>query len=129
MGLAERKAANGIKEGEFKEFEAKAKQICGFAVKITMDWASLENNIYAPDIAERKGFTGYVGDFLLTALQTICADNMGKEAIKSGLKEIQIFPFAGDLEFANNTLVVRNDLTGNGAYGADQIQSKLESGL
>lgn len=129
MGLAERKAVNSIKEGEFKDFEAKVKSTCGFEVKITMDWSSLENNTYAVDIAERKRFSYYAGDFIISALQAVCSDNMGKEAVKSGLKEIHIFPAAGDLDFTNGILTVRNDLTGNGAYGADQIQAKLESGL
>jgi len=44
MGLAERRLVAAAQEQEFKPFEAKVKEICGFDVKLTFNWAALENN-------------------------------------------------------------------------------------
>ena len=40
-----------------------------------------------------------------------------------------MFPAAGEPEFANGVLTIRNDVTGNGAYGAGQIQAVNDKGL
>lgn len=129
MGLAERRAAAAMKDGEFKAFEDQVKAICAFDVKLNFDWQSIENNKDCVSICENKKFTYYVGENLARALTNICADNMGKEALKSSLKEICIIPAAGDIEFAGGVFTLRSDLTGNGAWGADQIQEKMEKGL
>jgi hypothetical protein len=54
---------------------------------------------------------------------------MGKTAARERLKEIQMFAEAGEPEFANGVLTIRNDVTGNGAYDAVQIQAVIEKGL
>ncbi len=129
MGLAERRAVELVKETEFKMFEGKVKEICGVDVKLTFDWSAVESHKDCVWICENKKFDYYMWDNITTALTAITADNMGKEAVKNGLKAINMIPVAGELEFTSGVLTVRNDLTGNGAYDAGQIQSKLESGL
>lgn len=129
MGLAERKAVAAAKETDYKAFESTMKNICGFDVKMNFDWAQVESNDQCMWICENKKYNSYLLDCVVEAVKNICADDMGKEAVKAGLKEIQMFPVAGDLEFKGGVLTVRNDLTGNGAYDAGSIQSTLEKGL
>lgn len=129
MGLAERRAVTAVKENDYKTFEAKVKELCGFEVKMTFDWPTIENHKDCVWICENKRYNGYMFDPIAEALKNVCADNMGKDAVKSALKEINMIPSTGDLTFENGVLTIRNDLTGNGAYGADSIQSTLEKGL
>lgn len=129
MGLAERRLVTAAQEQEFKPFEAKVKEICGFDVKLTFDWAALENNSQCQWICENKKVSSYIFERVTDALKSVCADDMGKTAARERLKEIQMFPAAGDPEFANGILTVRNDVTGNGAYDAAQIQAVIEKGL
>jgi hypothetical protein len=129
MGLAERKAVHEVKENAFKEFEAKVAQVCGFSPKLEFDWATLENNPECVSFIERKRPSAYMFDRVLTALTAVCADDMGKSAIKEGLKEIKMIPAAGSLEFVGGVLTVRNCFGMNGAYDAKQIQNVLEKGL
>lgn len=129
MGLAERKAIAAAKDSDYKEFEEQVKSICGFEVKLTFDWAMVENHADCIWICASKRYNGYMFEPVTAALKNICGDDMGREAIKAGLKEINMIPATGDLEFSAGVLTVRNDLTGNGAYGAENIQEVLEKGL
>ncbi len=129
MGLAERRLVTAAQEQEFKPFEASVKEICGFDVKLTFDWAAIEANSSCEWICSNKKISDYIFNRVTEALKAICADDMGKTAVREHLKEIHMFPTAGDPEFANGILTIRNDVTGNGAYGADQIQAIMEKGL
>lgn len=129
MGLAERRYVAAAQEQEFKPFAAKLKEVCGFDVKLTFDWASIENNSQCQWICENKKATDYIFDRVITALSAICADDMGKTAARERLKEINMIPAAGDLDFTNGVLTIRNDCTGNGAYDAASIQAVVEKGL
>lgn len=129
MGLAERRLVSAAQEQEFKPFANKVKEICGFDVKLTFDWASIENNSQCQWICENKKISDYIFERVTTALTAVCADDMGKTAARERLKEIQMFPIAGSPEFENGVLTVRNDVTGNGAYDAEQIQAVIEKGL
>jgi hypothetical protein len=71
----------------------------------------------------------HIFDRITEALKAVCADDMGKTAARERLKEIQMFPTAGEPEFTNGALIVRNDVTGNGAYDSGQIQAVIEQGL
>jgi hypothetical protein len=129
MGLAERRAATALKEGDYKAFEGNIKQLCGFDVKMTFDWNALEGNSQCTDICENKRYNSYMFDAVTEAFQQVTADSMGKDALKSSLKEIVLIPAAGDLKFEGGVLTINNDLNGNGSYSASRIQETLESGL
>ena len=66
---------------------------------------------------------------ITAALSTICCDSMGKDAVKSSLKEIKMIPTSGDMDFNGGVLTIHSDLTGNGHWTSEQIQEKLEKGL
>jgi hypothetical protein len=129
MGLAERKVIAAVKETDYKAFESTMKTFCGFDVKMNLDWAQVGNNEQGLWIGENKKYNSYLLDRALEAVTKICSDDMSTEAVKSGLKEIQMFHLDGALEFKCGELTVRNDLTGNGAYQANSIQNTLEKGL
>ncbi|CAN5590953.1 hypothetical protein BH10BDE1_BH10BDE1_34880 [soil metagenome] len=129
MGLAERRAVQTVKETDFKNFEAGVKALCGFDLKLDFDWAALEGNKECVWICENKKFNGFMFEKITEALTSICVDAMGKTALQEKVKEIKMNPVAGELEFSAGVLTVNNDLTGSGAWGADQIKAKLEKEL
>lgn len=129
MGLAERKAIQAAKDTDYKDFERRVQAIIGTEVVLKFDWSAVEANKDCLWILENKRHNTYMFDRVLESLSKVCADDMGKSAVKEGLKEINLIPVAGDLAFAAGVLTVRNDLTGNGAYDAERIRQTLESGL
>ena len=129
MGLAERRAVQTAKDTDFKNFEASVKALCGYDLKLTFDWAALENHKECAWICANQKYNDYMFTKITEALTKICADDMGKTAMREKIKEINMIPAAGELKFAGGVFTVNNDLTGNGAWGADQIQEHIEKEL
>ncbi len=129
MGLAERRLVATAQEQEFKPFAENMKNILGYEVTLTFDWGAVENHSDCQWICSNKKATDYMFNRLEETFKAVCADDMGKTAVREKLKEIKMVPSAGDLEFAGGVFTIRNDLTGNGAWGADQIQAELEKHL
>ena len=129
MGLAERKIVQVIKDTDYKAFEKKIKDLCGATVKLTVDWAPLENNSEVAWINDNKKHNSFLFDPVSKAFSNVCGDAMGQSAVAEKLKEIKLVPQDGDLSFEGGVLTVSNDLTGKGAWDADQIQAALEKGL
>ncbi len=132
MGLTERRAVQTLKETDFKAFEAfeaKMKTICGFDIKLNFDFAALEAHPDCVRIIERKSHHSYMFERVENAFTALCADDMGKTAVREKIKEVVMLPKAGEMSFAGGVFTIQNDLTGNGAYDADSIQKELEKNL
>lgn len=85
MGLAERRKIKEIQDdvlpGRMKEIE----EICGKPIAYEVDWDSLADD--APGL----NFLDNISCHRLNmALRTICIDDMGKEAVREGLKLIKL---------------------------------------
>jgi hypothetical protein len=85
MGLNERRKIKELQEvvlpGRVKEIE----EICGKAIPYEVDWESLA------DDAEGLNFLDNLSCHRLNmALRVICQDDLGKEAVRDGLKKIQL---------------------------------------
>jgi len=85
MGLNERRKVKELQDvtipGRVKEIE----EICGKAIPYDIDWDSLA------DSAEALNFLDNVSCHRLNmALRMICQDDMGKEAVREGLKKIKL---------------------------------------
>jgi hypothetical protein len=85
MGLEERRKIKELQEvtlpGRVKEIE----EICGKAIPYEVDWDSLAND------AEGLNFLDNISCHRLNmALRTICIDDMGREAVRDGLKLIKL---------------------------------------
>jgi len=85
MGLNERRKIKELQEttlpGRVKEIE----EICGQGIPYEVDWDSLA------DDAEALNFLDNISCHRLNmALRTICIDDMGKEAVRDGLKLIKL---------------------------------------
>jgi hypothetical protein len=85
MGLAERRKIKELQEvtlpGRVREIE----EICGVPIPYEVDWDSLA------DDAEGLNFMDNISCHRLNmALRVICQDDMGKEAVREGLKKVRL---------------------------------------
>jgi len=85
MGLNERRKIKELQEVTFPARVKEIEEICGKAIPYEIDWDSLA------DDAEALNFIDNVSCHRLNmALRTICIDDMGKEAVRDGLKMIKL---------------------------------------
>jgi len=85
MGLNERRKIKELQETTLPERVKEIEEICGKAIPYEVDWDSLA------DDAEGLNFLDNISCHRLNmALRTICCDEMGREAIREGLKTIKL---------------------------------------
>jgi hypothetical protein len=85
MGLAERRKIKELQEVTLPGRVAEIEEICGVPVPYDVDWDSLA------DDAEGLNFLDNISCHRLNmALRVICLDEMGKEAVREGLKKVRL---------------------------------------
>ena len=131
MGLNERRKIKDLQDttlpGRVKEIE----EICGQPIPYEVDWESIADDM------EALNFMDNISCHRLNmALRTICQDDMGKEAIRDGLKKIRLKNVKSDmsqvkLAFENGVLEMHcaYDLHLDGAFSDNQIRELLIKGL
>ena len=88
MGLKERRAAQGFQEGKYAELKNAIDAACGFNINMDVDWDSLA--IEGWDHMYEDAFPKIYFNPILDAFKQIGADDMGKEALKAGIKSVKI---------------------------------------
>src|SRR6202050_1775254 len=85
MGLNERRKIKELQDVSFPGRVKEIEEICGKAIPYEVDWASLA------DDAEGLNFIDNISCHRLNmALRVICQDEMGKEAVRDGLKLVKL---------------------------------------
>ncbi len=85
MGLNERRKIKELQDTTFPGRAKEIEEICGKGIPYEVDWDSLA------DDAEALNFIDNIScQRLNMALRTICQDDMGKEAVRDGLKKIKL---------------------------------------
>src|SRR5215510_13529460 len=85
MGLNERRKMKELQEVSFPARVKEIEEICGVAIPYDVDWHSIA------DDAEALNFIDNISCHRLNmALRVICQDDMGKEAVRDGLKKIKL---------------------------------------
>src|SRR5438094_9318900 len=85
MGLNERRKIEELKTTTFPGRVKEIEEICGKAIPYEVDWDSLA------DDAEGLNFIDNISCHRLNmALRVICQDDMGKQAVKEGLRLIKL---------------------------------------
>jgi hypothetical protein len=130
MGLNERRKIKELQEttlpGRVREIE----EICGKAIPYEVDWESLA------DDAEGLNFLDNLSCHRLNmALRAICLDDMGKEAVREGLRLIRLknVKDKGSMEMTFKDGVLEMHcayaLRTEGMYGDGEIRELLVKGL
>ena len=85
MGLNERRKIKELQDTTFPGRVKEIEEICGKAIPYEVDWDSLADDL------EGLNFIDNLSCHRLNmALRVICQDNMGKEAVRDGLKLIKL---------------------------------------
>jgi hypothetical protein len=85
MGLNERRKIKELQDITFPGRVKEIAEICGKPISYDVDWESLA------DDAEALNFIDNLSCHRLNmALRVICQDDMGKEAVREGLKSIKL---------------------------------------
>ncbi|MFN8012509.1 MAG: hypothetical protein U0P81_14155 [Holophagaceae bacterium] len=85
MGLNERRKIKELQETTFPERVKEIEEICGKAIPYDVDWESL-----AEDLEGLNFIDNLSCHRLNMALRTICMDDMGREAVRDGLKLVKL---------------------------------------
>lgn len=131
MGLAERRAVKAFQDEKYPALKAEIDQAAGFAVETEVQWDTLAKEDYAHlyDEAFEKVFFRP----LIDALNAVSFDDMGKEALKDGLKKITIRSSGtSEVRFTGGVLLFDKDSMSNLDYGNErkaELQKALEKGL
>jgi hypothetical protein len=124
MGLAERRATKEFQDKSLPSLKAEIEKLAGFAVPIEINWEQLAREDYADSYDEnwKKVFFQPV----INALKKVTRDQMGKDAIKSGLKRIVLCNTKGAyspesaITFAAGDLTIDHDPASNVDYVDDR---------
>ena len=130
MGLNERRKIKELQEvtlpGRVKEIE----EICGVGIPYEVDWESLA------DDAEGLNFLDNLSCHRLNmALRAICLDEMGKAAVRDGLKLVKLKNVKDKADMrigmANGVLEMHcaYALRTDGMYSDNEIRAVLEKNL
>jgi hypothetical protein len=130
MGLSERRKIEELKTNVFPGRVNDIEEICGSPVPYEVDWDSF---------ADDEGALGYLDNIachrINMALRVICRDNLGKEAVRAGLKLIKLKNVRDKptmtLSFSDGVLEMRYAfaLGTSGMLGDGDIRDALENGL
>lgn len=131
MGLAEKRWVLERKQNDESKLVTELKQFAGPELSVEIDWEGFSANIGE---AQYISHDSYGLPNLTKALKEICVDDLGKEAVKSGLKSVKItsatadaakFTFAGGVITWNAYF----GATSSGYVYADAMKKTIEAGL
>jgi hypothetical protein len=125
MGLAERRATLEFQNTVLPGLKKQIDDAAGFDVPLEIDWESLaepnEARLY------NEYWSKIYFEPLIQALQSLCADDLGKQAVKDSLKKVQITNSRTKFDrsafsFENGVLMVDHKLT-----NADDLRLRTET--
>lgn len=118
MGLAERRASKEFQDKHFPELRNEIQKLAGFPVPLEVNWDQLaaegQMDYY------KEAWTEIFFKPVIDALRQIGRDDMGKEALKSGLKKIEFRNSSGSyspssaISFQNGQIVIDHELSNVG---------------
>ncbi len=130
MGLAERRKIKELTDTTIPEREKELLEITGSPIRYEIDWDSLAND------AEGLNFLDNISCHRLNmALRVICSDELGREAVRDGLKLVKLANVAApkdmSIAFSGGVLDMRCAYAQRteGMYSDGQIREVLMKGL
>jgi len=118
MGLAERRATKDFQEKQFPELRNEIQKVAGFPVPIEVAWEQLA--VDGQTEYYKEAWTEVFFKPVIDALRQIGRDDMGKEALKGGLKKIEFRNGSGyyspssAITFINGAIVIDHELSNVG---------------
>ncbi len=133
MGLLERRALKKFEDETFPKLRTRINEAAGFEVPMSVQWNTLAEEGYGHLYEE--AFDKVFFKPLLGAVKGVCVDDMGREALRDGLKNVKIQgTSSGAVAFEKGVLSLSFNPVAN-LDDADvkertrTIQTALENGL
>lgn len=136
MGLAERRAIKAFQDNNLPGYTSEIHALVGAEVPIEVSWDQLAKADYADSYAEF--FRKVYFQPLIDSLKAIAIDDMGKDALKGGLKKIVLCnskdTYTADyaMSFADGVVTIDHDSCTNVDYVDERtaaLTKALEKGL
>lgn len=135
MGLAERRAAERFKTDDYPAWKTRIDEAAGFDVPVDVAWDELAAADYADSYA--AFFPKVYFEPMVDALAGITIDDMGKDALREGLKKVVVrntgqYSSTSGFTFEGGVLTIDHMPYSNVDYGqerAEGLRKLLESGL
>jgi hypothetical protein len=130
MGLVERRKIQELKDVTFPGRVQEIAEICGAAVPYEVDWDSLADDLEALNFIDNGSCHR-----LNMALRVICGDQMGKDAVREGLKLIKLKNVkdqaSKSIAFSGGVLEMHCEYAkgASGFFSDNEIRAVLEKGL
>jgi hypothetical protein len=131
MGLAERRAVKAFQEITYPPLKAAIVAAAGFELPIEVDWESLAEE----DRSEfyEEAFAQVFFEPLLRAIEGICIDDLGRDALKAGLSAVHVrYDGTNTVAVTDRVLSISFYPTSNLADGAErarEIQRRIEKAI
>jgi hypothetical protein len=90
MGLAQKRISQEFQEKIFPEWKGKIYSAMGFEVPLEVKWETMLSDNYDKKEQYFEWYQQVYFSPLVTALTSICSDDMGRNALKDSLKKIVI---------------------------------------
>jgi hypothetical protein len=133
MGLAERRAIKQAHDEVIPAAKTMIKNLSGADVAIELDVPSFEEHPKMMGSDFLWVLKHYAFESLETALQDICKDDMGKEAVKDGFKKITVknVPTGTPrrISFSAGVFALEERFNLGEYYTSSEIQKVIEKGL
>ncbi len=130
MGLAEKRLAQEVQNEKLPAFKAKVKEIAGYDLNVDIDWDTFTS--YDSYAISRLDI---VFDDLTSFVKKICADDLGKEALKEKMTTLKLTNVENredaKMEFDGNTFDLKVKLAGDtfSAFTDSQLADYVEKQL
>ena len=130
MGLNERRKIKELQDVTFPGRVKEIEEICGAPIPYEVDWDSLSDDL------EGLNFIDNISCHRLNmALRVICQDDMGKQAVRDGLKLVKLKnvkdPASKKISFSGGVLEMQcaYALRTDGMFSDNEIRQLLEKNL
>ena len=118
MGLAERRASKEFQEKHFPELSKEIHKAAGFPVPIEVNWDQLATEGMTDSY--QNAWTEIFFKPVIEGIRQIARDDMGREAVKAGLKKVEFRNSQGAysphsaITFQNGHLTIDHELSNVG---------------
>lgn len=129
MGLAQKRIISEYQTSAFPEWKKKFDTVVGFEIPFEVKWDTMQDDAYH----DRDRYFEWYGlvyfEPLMTVFQKLCSDNMGREAVKTGVKKIVIDGTEGTSAkkstFENGVLTIKHQFNMNTNDEAERTKTWL----
>jgi hypothetical protein len=117
MGLQQKRIIQEYQETVFPGWKKQFDEACGFEIPMEVRWETMQSD----DRDKKENYFPYYDEVyfrpLLSAFKGLCSDQMGKDAVKAGVKKIVIESIQGggtqQSSFNDGVFSLKHNFTAN----------------